>query len=69
MRRMNAKKIYMTKWDRLLCPNIHQILENNKVDAAACTPTWVGGLQFEINCMHSARYVVDLANQTCKCKK
>ena len=54
----------MTKWDRLLCPNIHKILEKNKVEAATCIPTQVGGLKFEINCMHDARYVVDLFDQT-----
>ena len=39
MRRMNVRRIYMTKWDRLLCPNIHKILEKNKVEAATCIPT------------------------------
>ena len=47
----------MTKWDRLLCPKIHKILEKNKVEAVACIPTWVGGLKFEINCMHGARFL------------
>ena len=44
MRRMNARRIYMTKWDRLLCSNIHKNLEKNKVETAACIPTWADGL-------------------------
>ena len=39
MRRMNAMRIYMTKWNRLFYPNIHKILEKNKVEAVAPIPT------------------------------
>ena len=46
---MNAMRIYITKWDRLLCPNIHKILEKNKVEATASIPTGASALQFEIN--------------------
>ena len=69
MQMMNARGSYMSKWQKLLCSNIHKILEKNKVEATSCIPTWVGELKFEINCMHGDRYVVDLGNQTCKCRR
>ena len=44
-------------------------MEKNKVEATSYISTWVGELKFEINCMHGVRYVVDLGNQTWKCRR
>ena len=67
IKKMNARKTYMSKYERLLYSNTHKILEKNKVEATSYIPTWAGELKFEINCMHDDRYIVNLGNQTCKC--
>ena len=68
MRRMNAMRIYMTKWNRLFYPIFIRFWR--KIRLKQLLPYLLELVDFSLKSiyMHGSRHVVDLANQTCKCK-
>ncbi|KAL0404539.1 UNVERIFIED_CONTAM: hypothetical protein Sradi_2094700 [Sesamum radiatum] len=58
------------KWqNKKICPKIKKIVEKNIDKAADCIPIKSDDVYYEISCYDGARYVVNLQNKTCTCRK
>ncbi|KAL0451711.1 UNVERIFIED_CONTAM: hypothetical protein Slati_1149200 [Sesamum latifolium] len=65
MNRDRAKE----KWHGKLCPKIKRLLKKNIGLAAECIPIKADDLHFEVSCYDGSRYIVDLGQHTCSCRK
>ncbi|KAL0368340.1 UNVERIFIED_CONTAM: hypothetical protein Scaly_1052900 [Sesamum calycinum] len=58
------------KWqDKKICPKIRKVVEKNIEKAADCIPIKSDDWHYEVACYDGARYVVNLQNHTCTCRK
>ncbi|KAL0392743.1 UNVERIFIED_CONTAM: hypothetical protein Sradi_2497100 [Sesamum radiatum] len=58
------------KWqDKKIYPKIKKVVEKNMDKAVDCIPIKSDDVHYEISCYDCARYVVNLQNKTCTCRK
>ena len=69
MKRFHNKRDEMRQYESNICPRIKAKLEKSK-DAARDYIVRIGGVKtFEVDLMYGSRFVVDLGNKSCTCRR
>ncbi|KAG8364628.1 hypothetical protein BUALT_Bualt18G0017200 [Buddleja alternifolia] len=69
MKRMEAKRECLSRWNIQMCPKILKKLEKLKDNTRSCISTYAGMAKFEVRDMYSGQYAVDLEQHTCTCRR
>ena len=69
MKRMTKKREEISKWSQPVGPKIFKFMEKIKLETSICQPHYLGNKVYQVDCFRDDKYVVDLENKTCACRR